>query len=218
MNIENVGSNAILIAKQFNPSIIRDFWLVDNGLLSRDDFLPGCVHTDAFVNVRSRRFSLVVVPDQLQFVPIGEPEELQDIVVEKLGAIVRTLPHTPFSAVGLNFVWHVRLEDESIEEVTRGMFAAPDHIPLHRAFLEPDAKFGAYCSKDALGCRLKLDVKPIIVKEENRIQFAFNFHLGLPQEGSADEQIVETFRKWDEARSLSAGMIEDFTRREAEHA
>ena len=212
-------ANAVVTAKHFNPSLLRDFWLVDNGVLSRDDFMPGCVHTDAFVSIIARPFSLLVAPDRLQFEPSGSAEHHQSTVVDKLGKIVRTLPHTPFTALGLNFTWYLQIPEEAtVEEVTRAMFSAPDQIPLQRQFLEPNAKFGIYCSKDALGFRLRLDIKPIEIDTNDTIQFAFNFHRGFSGQGSGADEVVEAIEKWDESHNLSWEMLSESVEREAGHA
>src|SRR5437016_3833189 len=110
MSVELVNSNVVVVARQFNPSIVSQIWLVDNGLVRREDFLEGCAFTDVLVNVRARDFFLLVTPEQLQFVPNVPDDRQQEIAAGKVGAIVRTLPHTPYIAVGINFTWKVRPE------------------------------------------------------------------------------------------------------------
>jgi hypothetical protein len=73
-----------------------------------------------------------------------------------------------------------------------------------------DARFGAYFSKHTLGCRLKLDIKPVIIQAEGesreQVQFAFNFHLDLPQ-----EEVVATLlghlRNWDAASAEATRIV-----------
>ena len=118
------GAAVVIGAQQFNPSVVSQLWLVRHGLLADGDFLPGCFFTDVFVQVRSPRFHLLVVPEQLQFVPTVPPAEEQALIVEKIGTIVKFLPHTPFKALGLNFAWHLVPRDANFVAFTRTLFAS----------------------------------------------------------------------------------------------
>src|SRR5262249_55230541 len=73
MRRELVGSSVVIVARNFNPSVTSQLWLARNGVVEEGDFLPGCIFTDLLVQVRTRRFSLLFTPEQLQFVP--EPGE-----------------------------------------------------------------------------------------------------------------------------------------------
>lgn len=206
MSVDLVSATVVIVARQFNPSIVRDLWLVNNQLLRSDDFEQGCVYTDAFANVQSREFNLLVVPGQLQFVPKVEMDLQQELVSEKVGAIVRNLPHTPYTGVGMNFTWHIRRAEQSISDLTRGLFFVEEHPLCHEYDVE-DAKFGAYFSRNVLGCRLKLDIKPVTL-ETNRgeievLQCAFNFHRGLDPNDDVVEAIVDSLAQWNEARAQS---------------
>lgn len=211
MSVELVGSNLVIAARHFNPSIFSQLWLVRNGILGEPEFQAGCVFTDQVANIESGQFGLLVVPPQLQFVPKVAAEDEGKLVVTKVGKIVRTLPHTPYIAVGLNFFWHVEPEDGNVPALTRSLFFSPQHR-ICQLFGSDDARFGAYFSKDVLDCRLKLDVKPIRRQtgEESKefVQFAFNFHLDLPQEGNQTVEAIERqLGIWDEARNEATKIV-----------
>ncbi|MHB1424084.1 MAG: hypothetical protein ACYC3I_12980 [Gemmataceae bacterium] len=197
----SAGSAVVAVAQQFNPSVISQLWLVQNGLVGGDEFQPGCIFTDMIVQVRSRQFHMLVVPEQLQFVPNVPAGEEQGLIVDKVGTIVRTLPHTPFRALGLNFNWLLVPPDGDVARLTRQLFFR-EGPALYRHFATGDAHFGAYLSKDSLGFRLKLDVKPTLVLDENRPQgrvlFAFNFHADLRED--AAQQIDAHLLRWNDAR------------------
>lgn len=206
MSVALVSSTVVIAARQFNPSIVRDRWLVNNQLLDPDDLQEGCAFTDAFSNVLSREFNLLVVPGQLQFVPKVEADREQELVSAKVGTIVRNLPHTPYTGIGMNFTWHIRPKEHSTQDLTRKLFFVEDNA-LCREYNVVDAKFGAYFSRDVLGRRLKLDVKPITL-ETNRgeievLQCAFNFHRGLDAEDDAVTVIIDSLGRWNEARAES---------------
>jgi hypothetical protein len=157
---------------------------------------------------------MLVVPEQLQFVPVGEPEGHQDLVVNKLGTIVRTLPHTPYRAIGLNFSWHLIPECGDVRTTTRSLFFREDRA-IYEHFRDDNANYGAYLSKDFAGFRLRLDIKPILVPvdggQENRIQFAFNFQRDTGDGGAG--QIEECLRHWDETRCETERIIDSVERR-----
>jgi hypothetical protein len=208
MRRELVGSSVVVVAQNFNPSVTSQLWLVRNGVVEEGDFLPGCIFTDLLVQVRTRRFSLLFTPEQFQFVPASGEENPHVLVQDVIGRIVRTLPHTPYRALGLNFTWHLTLEEGDIAALSRRLFFAAGR-PLFRDFDAPDASFGAFLSRDLLGFRLKLDVKPVTVTPptaavaEQRLQFLYNFHADLPEGEEAVERIEQHLQRWGEAAEMA---------------
>lgn len=217
MSFELVAPNAVIVAHQFNPSVIGQLWLVRNGLLEEDDFRPGCVFTDMVVQVNSREFDLMVVPQQCQFSPRVDQQREQELAIDKVGSIVHSLPHTPFRAIGLNFTWHLSPEDNDASSISRALFFR-ESGPLHREFDVPDARFGGYMSKDAFGGRLKLDVKPITVKKEDeeleKIQFVFNLHRDVADEEDPVGCIEHVLHQWNEVRDESSRIVHAIMRKE----
>ena len=211
MPLELVASNSVIVAHQFNPSIVKDLWLVRHSVLEEGDFRPGCVYTDVVARVFTANFQLLVVPQQCQFTPLVDAELQQHLLVEKLGAIVQALPHTPYRAIGLNFTWHLVPSDDDIPAISRGLFYLEDG-PLHREFSGVDARFGAYMSKDAFGGRLTLDAKPIVVNEhedneQERVQFAFNLHRDVGNEHDPVGAINQVLHRWDDMRKESSRIV-----------
>jgi hypothetical protein len=197
---QKVGSVVVIVAHQLNPSIISQLWLSRNGFVGDEDFLPGCIYSDVLVQVRSKPFHLLVLPEQLQFVPNVPEAQQQQLVQEKLGGIVRALPHTPYRAIGLNVTWHLTPRDGDMSRLTRELFYRLES-PLFGHFDVPGAHFGSYLSKDIHGFRLKLDVKPLLVtlideRQESRVQFAFNFHADLGEDGAT--QIQQLLTRWND--------------------
>lgn len=203
-----VASIVVIAARQFNPSILTQLWLVRNGILAEDEFAPGCIFTDDISQVQTNKFHLVAIPQQLQFAPnVSNDAEIQ-LLSDKLGGIVRALPHTPYTAIGLNFVYHKQPAD--VSAASKRAFFQPGS-QLFRVFDTPTSHFGGYMSKDWCNMRLKLDIKPIYIEEgghkENRLQFGFNFHRDLQAE-HAVTQIQECLQLWPQAKAESDTMIE----------
>lgn len=217
MSIQLAGSNVIIAARQFNPTVFSQLWLVRNELLAEEDFGPGYLFSEAIVQMATPQFLMLVVPSQIQFSPNDQVEDQQALIQEKVGRIVERLPHTPYVAVGLNFVWHMRDEQVGIEQLSRELFFKNDS-ELYRRFDAEDAKFGAYLSRDFGGCRQKLDIKPISLdksgpEEMQQLQFAFNFHRDLTDAEGSVRRIQEMLGRWNEVRAESMRIVESLQRR-----
>ncbi len=209
MRTQLVDSNFVIAAQQFNPSIFSQLWLVQNGIASENDFKGESVFTPAFAQVRSPRFVLLVLPQQLQFAPLPVEEQHGELVADAIGSIVRLLPETPYVAVGLNLNWLVEIEPKEYPAFSRALFYREN--PLYEQFVENDARFGGYLSKDILGARLKLDVKPKKTgppgEEVEKLLFAFNFHVDVRRDNQVDE-ILRMANQWDSAMEHAVGIIE----------
>ena len=219
-----VVSNVVVVAKSFNPSIFSQPWLVRNGVVGEEEFLPGCVFVEGLSQVMTRSFDMLVVPDRLQFSPKAEPHGEGDaapavavpegeLITDKVGKIIRTLPHTPYIAVGINFVWQEPPQgNEGISELSRRLFGNP-HSAIHREFAAVDARFGTYMSKDISGgMRLKFDIKPAIVAvptggTEDRLVLVVNFHKEIA-EGDRVQQVVDTVGRWNECKQQATALVE----------
>src|SRR5262249_5198342 len=111
--------------------------------------------------------------------------------------------HTPYRALGLNFTWHLRPDGGDVAALSRRLFFVPGR-PLFRDFDAPDASFGAYLSRDLLGLRLKLDIKPVTLppsttEAAQRLQLLYNFHADLPEGEQAVARLQQHLRHWGEA-------------------
>jgi len=221
-------SNVVVVAKNFNPSILSQIWLVRNEVIEEAEFLPGCIFAEGLTQIVTRSFDMLVVPDRLQFSPKVEPlQEAEqqegvdrdweqpegELVADKVGKIIRALPHTPYSAVGINFIWHETPQgEEGISGLTRRLFWNP-HSALHRQFADENARFGTYMSKDiGGGMRLKFDVKPVVVGisaegVEDRLHLAINFHKEIGG-GDRVQQTLGAIRRWNECKTQASALAE----------
>lgn len=214
MSIELVRKNVVILAQQFNPSILTQLWLVKNGVLAEDEFETGCIFTESLVQVIGKRFNITAIPNQFQFMPVPSipSDEERDLISEKVGLVVTRLPHTPYTALGFNFVWHAMPEHETTKDFCRRMFFRDDG-PLFREFRSEDALFGAYMSKDLLGFRMKMDVWPGMTSamKDLQLQIAFNFHVDLTNDESRIEKLVKMLGQWEQARSESLRIVKSIS-------
>jgi hypothetical protein len=153
---------------------------------------------------------------------LNNESERQKIIEEKLGGIVSKLPHTPYTAIGFNFVWHITPEKSDMNTLSKKLFFKND-MPLFGGFDTEDARFGSYLSPDFLGCRLKLDIKPISIKtqvisqvgvkaemqtqSQEKLQFAFNYDKQIVLSSTPVEQITDMLKLWDKMKTESLNII-----------
>jgi hypothetical protein len=212
--MELVAWNIVLAANKFNPSIFTPLWLVKNKIVDEETLETPCITTDAVSQIQTQEFFLNVFPEILQFSPRVAPEHESALVESKVWAMVSSLPQTPYTAIGVNFFWHVLTGEEPITDFTRRMFYKKVNR-LYEEFDVPDAQFGAYFSKDGPdGVRVKLDIKPIVIDlagvKTAKVQFAFNFHKDLGGAASLEE-IHGVLKMWSPAKEQSEGLIKKAT-------
>lgn len=215
---EPAAATVVVVANFFNPSVVSQLWLVRNGLLT-DDELPansGSIFSDTLVQVVTPRYTLLVTPDQLQFMPVGE-EGAKQLILDKLGLLVGLLPHTPFRALGLNFSWQFKPADGSGRNWMRRLFFRPDSL-LYGEFDTPDAHFGGYLSRDVFGMRLKLDVRPLSIEKpdgctDQVLQMLYNFHADIRAGDGGVATVHELLGRWDDSLAEARRLQEIIMRR-----
>lgn len=218
MTLHLVASNAVVVAHHFNPTITDQIWLAKHKIIDPEEAEGGYIYTDALVQVQAKDFHLLIVPDKCQFTPAPTSEDSAQLIAERLGKLVEELPHTPYRAVGMNFVWRLDADEAAVRDIGRRI-AFVQSSPLHQEFNVPDARFGTYLSKDSLGCRLKLDVKPFTEQQKAKegdpkegepksmIQFSFNYHRELAGEADPVSAIKDALAQWSEAQRESSVIV-----------
>jgi hypothetical protein len=220
-----VDENVVVAAGVFNPSVVGQHWLVKHEIVGEEEFEQGCVFTDVLVQVQTKAFMLAIVPPRLQFAPRVDDDRQQSLIIDKVGGIVKAIPHTPYVACGLNFTWQLKPECVDVASLCRRIFFR-EGDPLYAFFDDGQPLFGGYFSRDALGCRIKLDVKPVDVKgsrvedgktieeEWRSLQFAFNFHDDLSNEQNSVQRIAEMFHRWNDAKTMALAILNRATDRD----
>jgi hypothetical protein len=213
MSLQLVASSAVAAAQHFNPSVTGQHWLIEKGIIRPEEIQVGSVFTDVVAQVPTQKFQLLVIQEncQITFPPQGDAAEQQALLKERLGRLVELLPHTPYTAVALNFLWHVFPGNETMPSMSRRLFFASS-IPLCRAFDREDARFGVYASMDWKGYRLKVGANPVLIcppggQSSEAVQFSFNYHrqvLGRPE---AWRDVVASFDLWQEAKEYAVSIL-----------
>ncbi len=219
-----VDASVVAIAHDVNLSIFRPPWLVKSRIFTEKELQGEIVVTPAFVQVPTDNFQLMVFPDRIQMAIRLNCPDAADCIQRVMGGVVSTLPHTPYTAAGLNFKYLAAPESADA-------FAPWNRALLSSSFADevapPDdggARFGSYVSFDTLGLRLKLDIKPTKAPDaavkmckswrpgQDLVSLGFNFHADVTQAKEPADELIGVLGKWTDALALSekiAGQITD---------
>lgn len=210
-----IESNLVIVANQFDLSTINSIWLLKKKIFSIDE-LQERFPLPIIVEARSADFIFVLDPNRLQFWIMPECNTANELLATKIAQLIKELPPQPYVASGFNFTYHIVSENRDFGELTRSLFCQPDS-KLFNDFNTSDARFGGYFSKNIIGTRLRLEIKPIIFQQGNktigeRLQFAFNFNMNISSEDK-EQCILDFLQKWDEAKNITYTIMDKINER-----
>lgn len=215
-----VLSSVVLIAKDVNQSIFSPAWLLKHGILldeeaGGDDF----VFARGLTRVRTPAFQLLVLPDRLQMRLALESDAADALIMRVVGGVVKTLPHTPFSAIGLNFQYQFEPTDAaSFHEWDLARFAAPWALKTTDRD-NPRTRYGCTFAYDAYdGARMR--VRAVVSAKDDEaappqmepnmppyvVEIHCNLHRDLKPETSTT-QIIRTLAHWKDVRQDAIELI-----------
>lgn len=203
------GHNIVIVARNFNPTIFSQLWLVSQAIFSEKEVEGNYIFTPIAVNLNTPDFAFLAVPDRIQLSFPNDQVNFKALRDRIFVSIVKKLPHTPYQAIGFNFSWLLFPKDpEDFEEISRKIFVSSSN-PISKYFTSKGSRFGAYISKDVPMGRLRLEIKPTLAAspsgQKEGLHLAFNFTLEL-KEGGKDLQILQFFDQWDAAHSMASEM------------
>lgn len=222
MSANLTACSAVLVAHDVNMSIFKPVWLGRQEILTEEELTGEVIVTPALVRIPTDRFELLILPDRIQMRPAQKCDKAQASLLRVLGGIVTKLPHTPFTALGLNFEYMIRpSEGVDFGERNEEQFAAAFSRGSTPEAQE-DIRFGAYFALDVLGMRLRADFKPVQVESRvdaeglespapcEAMRAKFNFHRDLVAPGSelpaSAGEILEMLGAWDSAAAYVSGL------------
>ena len=220
MRIVFQNSSIVIAANDVNLSIFKPLWLQKNQIFRDEEFQGPVVITPVAVQIPTQRFQFMVLPNRIQMTFPAEYPEASSDISRILGGIVQTLPHTPYTAIGLNFDYISAPEEEKSFHAWNNRLFASEFANQICHVEDDDTLFGSYFSFDTLGTRLKIDIKPIKGpatiqnlcqswhRGQDLVAFHFNFHVGPLKPDQDVATILNTLNKWPEALSLSRQIIE----------
>jgi hypothetical protein len=208
--IENSFGSIVHVAQVFNPSIFTEKWLLENNLL-KDDMVGIRIFSPEMAQFQTQDMQiLVTIPRFLVSYPLKNETE-SGKARNFINQIIDLLPHTPFRSLGINFDYFVsQPSNQTFGDFNRALFGSGNNRMLPD-FDSADSRFGAYLSKNYEKARLRLDIKPVTILEEDRelIQFSFNFHheLMLETEAGLVSQLKGMLSSWHSLLSYSTQLV-----------
>jgi hypothetical protein len=151
--------NIVVVAKNLNPSIFNQLWLVNNKIFSEDDFMSDSFFTPAAVSVQTKDIQLLIVPDRLQltFIDITDDEIIINNVLRK---IINLLHHTPYIAIGFNFELIIKPKDPNqYPKIAKDIFVSNNN-PLAKFFNTDNSRYGITMVNKYKETQLTLNIRP----------------------------------------------------------
>ena len=215
MPAELMNSSAVIVAHDVNMSIFKPPWLVRQKILTDEELEGDLVVTPVLIRIPTPAFELLILPDRIQMRPGKDSDHAQSDLLRVLGGVVGTLPHTPFTAIGLNFEYRISVNGNVDFGAWNTAHFAAAFALKSMGDEAGDGRFGAYFSFEVLEMRLKADLKPVRMLQregpdhsasastEEKMQGHFNFHRDLGQRPVVSE-ILEALGRWDAVASIAS--------------
>lgn len=213
LRIVPVRSSGVLSAHDVNLSIFNAIWLVREGILEEADIsTKESLFTPALIRIpTSTGAELLILQDriQLSFDP-KVVENAEPLFARVLGGIVAKLPHTPYSAVGLNAEFLLAPRDET----EFGQWNRKHFSSLFSATSDSSSdRFGCYLSTSQLEMQVRVECRPARIKEgqppfapgQEAMHVSFNFHRDLAAQQPA--LILQQLAKWSQAEALCTRIL-----------
>ena len=102
-------ADVVILASAHNPSIMAPQWLKDKSLIVEEP--TQFVHTPDFSLFESKSFLLVVDNQRMQITVKKQDDRSVESLANVASNYVKLLPHIPYKALGLNFVWSIEVDD-----------------------------------------------------------------------------------------------------------
>lgn len=172
-------ADIVIMASAHNPSIIAPQWLKDNSLIIEEP--KHFIHTPDFSLFESESFSLMADHQRLQITAKKQDGGSLRSLAGIASNYVKLLPHIPYRALGLNFVWTIKIDEgEKLPKIGLSI----NKSDLMSIFESHEVDYGGiiYARKDPY--MLKLVIEP----QKNTLVHNFNYHHEL--EGIFVEDII----------------------------
>jgi hypothetical protein len=177
MENEFIESNIVILG-EFTPSNFDKLFFIKNNLIEEDEFLDSSIFTSNFSRIKTKELIINVSKEQIIIVDQHSSTNKKfKSITDKITNIFKR----NISVIAFNFKYIIFIEN--ISEFTKEQFYIQSNVLLNKHFNSKKAAYGYYISDDFLESRLKLDIKPMFLKEidtnENKsvLSFDFNFHI-----------------------------------------
>lgn len=205
-----IGLNIVLVSGNINTSLFSQYWFIKHGIVQENEFLPDSMFIPGLTNVSTNDCQITIMPDKIQLALKTDNMEIgKRCVHEKFIKMVNVMDSVSINAIGLNYLWRIDDSERSTQQIGKELFCKDNEIGTY--FSVDNARYGAYYSKayDEV-TRLKLDIKPIMSKENgDQIEYllaSFNYHSDVVLDKMKDHLGVQ-LSKWSDLLSNSSEVV-----------
>lgn len=197
--------NVVMLAQGLNVSLLRESWLVENGVVVTDDKIENLVIAPIAVSFRTQSYEFLALHERVQVSTLNEPVPGEPTryceVAKKLAS---ALPSGTFKAIGLNFEFCIALAGlADLAQRIRNIML-PSTFPLADEFSAPDVRAGIYLSRQFGEGRLRLDTKPVIdLENRESLNVSANFNLNASEQALIENWINKSNEAFSFAKTLT---------------
>jgi hypothetical protein len=169
MSLPN-SANIVIIASNYNPSIVSKEWLYQKGIFTES--VDNFIHTPILALVENQDFGLIVDEQRLQLVIKRVTQDNLTNSSSMAQKFVTVLPETPYKSVGLNYRYTLTENRCNLRTLW-----APKSAKL-RTMFSHDYQLGAMIVFSFESFVVTFTVTPSLTREQ-QIRIAFNFHANV---------------------------------------
>ncbi|WMI66713.1 hypothetical protein RBH94_06000 [Aestuariibaculum sp. YM273] len=203
MEKEFIESNIVILG-DLKPSFYDKLFFVKNNLISEDSFLDSTIITPSLVRIITNDIAINI--ETTKIVIVNKTRKQNDFIKDITLKII-TQSSFDFEAIGFNYKWFIFLPD--IHEHTKTRFWNSSNTKLNSHFDSDNSAYGYYVSRDFLDARMKLDIKPGVLKEvdSNNSKLILNLDYNLHFE---KEYIMKSIESYDVYSSKVSEITKDY--------
>lgn len=194
------SANIVILASNYNPSIVSKEWLYQRGIFT--ETVRNFVHTPVFTLVESEDFSLVVDEDRLQITVRKVTQDSLNASASIAEKFVDILPETPYKGIGLNYRYTFPREGYDLHTIL-----SPNDAKLSK-LLSSTYGLGATVVFEFEKFIVTFTVSPSLVKEQ-QIRMSFNFHSNTANVGEVKERLSSQMRTLEKMQTIIQGLSKD---------
>jgi len=194
-------ANVVILAANFNPSIITKDWLYQNNILV--ETLVNFVNTPVFSNSETAEFQLIVDENRLQLTPKRITLDSLTVASHKLMSLVDLLPQTPYKAVGYNFSYKFTKDECNVEYLF-----SPNHEHIVTLTSE-EYEIGVNILFPFDEFLVTLNLSPVLEDKSDRI-VKFNYH----SQSTGTEETKARLTKQEQVLKKTSAIVEALCQKE----
>lgn len=210
INRKVLAQNIVLVADSINVTSFTQYWFIKNSIFGEEEF-KSSVFTPGLALIAASDSQLTILPNQIQLeLKNDNTDAALQCIENRMVKLIKCLSNVRVTAIGLNYIWKVTDTERSMPQISKSLFGSSEST-LNTYFKNEDARYGAYYSQDVdTQTRLKLDIKPTLVKENGQdvdiMMYNFNFHCDVPEQ-KMEETLLSQLNKWKQFNNLANDLV-----------